>query len=135
MEIPGAERLAVPEREGELRPAGRPCPGTAASPGSAEPLRRQVRAGGAARRNKAKPRTSQHGFGALLWSSQRVCCGSAVCESACVSVPVCACVCVCLYPCAPVRTEGGGAPKQAAIFHYNLAMLEESPGGPSRAVC
>lgn len=37
---------------------------------------------------------------------------------------MCACLCVCLYPCAPVRTGGGGAPKQAAIFHYNLAMLE-----------
>lgn len=77
METPGAARLAVPEREGELRAAGRPCPGTAAAPGPAEPQRRQVRAGGAARGNKAKPRPSQDDFGALLWSSQRVCCGCA----------------------------------------------------------
>lgn len=86
VEIPRAARLAVPERECELGAPGpgQPCPGTATSPGSAEPLRRQVRAGGAASRDKAKPRTSRDGFGALLWSSQGVCCGRAVCECDCV---------------------------------------------------
>lgn len=130
MEIPGAARLAVQSGRASSVRARPALPGErgrsrARRSLSAGRCGREERPGGTKR--KAEPR------GML----SELCCavrrGFAVVEP-CVSVTVCDCVCVCLYPCAPVRTGGGGAPKQAAVFHHNLAAFKESTDGPPRAV-
>lgn len=106
-------------REGELRAAGRPCPGTAAAAGPAEPLRRQVRAGGAARGTKRNPE-SRRMLLELCFGVRR---GFAVAEPrvrvrvrVCLCVPVCACVCIRVRLC----VQGEGARRNKLRFFITI---------------